>query len=146
MDPDYPPAQGKGAIDTAAINRNEDAERRQRTAVAAFFRAEARGFVPGHELDDWLTAERELDVASASASVSAEPMPDPMPVVSSESPAAQASPMSGARETPETPDLPATTASSPAKATSAKKPMTAKRSPRSRKGKPGVEAELGGMG
>lgn len=28
-------------------------------AVAAYFRAESRGFVPGHELDDWLLAEQE---------------------------------------------------------------------------------------
>lgn len=30
-------------------------------AEAAYFRAESRGFEPGHELDDWLTAEREVD-------------------------------------------------------------------------------------
>lgn len=29
---------------------------------AAFFRAEKRGFEPGHELDDWLEAEREIDI------------------------------------------------------------------------------------
>ncbi|HEY8507133.1 MAG TPA: DUF2934 domain-containing protein [Steroidobacteraceae bacterium] len=28
---------------------------------AAYFRAERRGFAPGHELDDWLAAEREID-------------------------------------------------------------------------------------
>ena len=28
---------------------------------AAYFRAEQRGFEPGHELDDWLAAEREVD-------------------------------------------------------------------------------------
>ena len=33
----------------------------QRTAVAAFYRAEARGFAPGRELDDWLAAERALE-------------------------------------------------------------------------------------
>jgi hypothetical protein len=30
---------------------------------AAYYLAERRGFAPGHELDDWLVAERELDVA-----------------------------------------------------------------------------------
>jgi hypothetical protein len=30
-------------------------------AAAAFFIAERRGFTPGHELDDWLEAEREVD-------------------------------------------------------------------------------------
>ena len=29
-------------------------------AEAAFFIAESRGFIPGHELDDWLAAEREI--------------------------------------------------------------------------------------
>ncbi|MGA7178690.1 MAG: DUF2934 domain-containing protein [Thiobacillaceae bacterium] len=29
-------------------------------ALAAYFKAEARGSCPGHELDDWLEAEREL--------------------------------------------------------------------------------------
>lgn len=29
-------------------------------AEAAYFRAEHRGFVPGHELDDWLAAEEEI--------------------------------------------------------------------------------------
>ena len=29
-------------------------------ATAAYFCAERRQFEPGHELDDWLTAEREI--------------------------------------------------------------------------------------
>lgn len=28
---------------------------------AAYFRAQARGFEPGHELEDWLAAEHEID-------------------------------------------------------------------------------------
>jgi Protein of unknown function (DUF2934) len=35
--------------------------REARIAEAAYWRAERRGFVPGHELDDWLHAEREID-------------------------------------------------------------------------------------
>ena len=31
----------------------------QEIAVAAYFRAEKRGFAPGRELDDWLAAEAE---------------------------------------------------------------------------------------
>ena len=31
---------------------------------AAYFKAEHRGFAPGHELDDWLEAEDEVDEAS----------------------------------------------------------------------------------
>lgn len=36
----------------------------QRTALiakAAYFRAESRGFAPGHETEDWLAAEAEVD-------------------------------------------------------------------------------------
>lgn len=35
-------------------------ERRAMVAEAAYFRAERRGFVPGHELEDWLAAESEV--------------------------------------------------------------------------------------
>ena len=31
-------------------------------AEAAYYRAEARGFEAGHELEDWLDAEREIDL------------------------------------------------------------------------------------
>ena len=30
-------------------------------AEAAFYRAEKRGFAPGHEVEDWLEAESEVD-------------------------------------------------------------------------------------
>lgn len=36
-------------------------DRHTAIAEAAYFRAERRGFVPGHELDDWLTAEAEFE-------------------------------------------------------------------------------------
>jgi hypothetical protein len=36
-------------------------DRETRIAVAAYRRAESRGFEPGYELDDWLAAEREVD-------------------------------------------------------------------------------------
>jgi hypothetical protein len=40
-----------------------DASRRhQQIAEAAYYRAEARGFAPGFEVDDWLAAERALDL------------------------------------------------------------------------------------
>ena len=38
--------------------------RHRRIEVAAYFKAEKRGFAPGHALDDWLEAEREIDEAS----------------------------------------------------------------------------------
>lgn len=36
-----------------------DEERISRIAESAYYRAEARGFSPGYELDDWLAAEAE---------------------------------------------------------------------------------------
>lgn len=35
--------------------------RAARIAECAYWRAERRGFEPGHELEDWLHAEREID-------------------------------------------------------------------------------------
>lgn len=36
-------------------------DRQQLIEEAAYHRAEARGFAPGHEIDDWLAAETEVD-------------------------------------------------------------------------------------
>jgi len=36
-------------------------DRLQRIEAAAYYKAEARGFVPGMEIDDWLQAEIEVD-------------------------------------------------------------------------------------
>jgi Protein of unknown function (DUF2934) len=35
-------------------------------AEIAYFRALSRGFEPGHEIDDWLAAENEVDKRGAS--------------------------------------------------------------------------------
>ena len=36
-------------------------ERWRMVATAAYHRAEKRGFEPGHEVEDWLLAEQEID-------------------------------------------------------------------------------------
>jgi hypothetical protein len=36
-----------------------EGDRFSRIAVSAYYKAQARGFQPGHELDDWLDAEAE---------------------------------------------------------------------------------------
>jgi hypothetical protein len=36
-------------------------ERERLIALAAYYRAERRGFEPGRELEDWLEAEAEVD-------------------------------------------------------------------------------------
>ncbi len=42
---------------------DQTAESRHETvAQAAYFLAEARGFEQGHELEDWLAAERQIAV------------------------------------------------------------------------------------
>lgn len=38
----------------------DPARQRALIAEAAYYRAERRGFSPGHELDDWLQAEAEV--------------------------------------------------------------------------------------
>lgn len=40
-----------------------DRDRLHRIATAAYYKAEARGFVPGQEMDDWLEAEAEIQEA-----------------------------------------------------------------------------------
>jgi hypothetical protein len=39
--------------------------RRAMVEEAAYYRAQRRGFAPGHELEDWVLAEREVDAAVA---------------------------------------------------------------------------------
>ena len=39
----------------------EPEQRCSMIAEAAYYRAEHRGFDPGHELEDWVAAEREID-------------------------------------------------------------------------------------
>lgn len=38
----------------------EDEERFAQVAENAYLRAERRGFLPGHEIEDWLAAELEI--------------------------------------------------------------------------------------
>jgi hypothetical protein len=48
------------AVPTSSQTSAPEASRHERIARGAYYRAEARGFTPGQELDDWLAAEREL--------------------------------------------------------------------------------------
>jgi hypothetical protein len=41
----------------------EPPARHELIAQAAYFRAQRRGFEPGHECEDWLAAEAEVDMA-----------------------------------------------------------------------------------
>jgi hypothetical protein len=42
-------------------------ERDQMIAVAAYYRAQRRNFEPGHDLEDWLEAEAEVDASLRAA-------------------------------------------------------------------------------
>ena len=43
----------------------EPQEREAMIAESAYFRSAHRGFEPGHEVDDWLASEAEIDAALA---------------------------------------------------------------------------------
>ncbi len=59
----YTPAQCR-TISRNVIDRLfAPTDRHRMTAEAAYYRAERRGFAPGHALDDWLWAEHEVDSA-----------------------------------------------------------------------------------
>lgn len=60
---DDEPAASKrrvGKIKKASSGMDNDLDARFRIEVAAYYKALARGFAPGHELDDWLAAEKEV--------------------------------------------------------------------------------------
>lgn len=116
------PGRGKAIEGQGAIPVEHDHERWQRTAVAAFFRAEARGFMPGMELDDWLAAEQE--VASSL-----------MPVRTAQAAALK-------KPSRPKPDTPLGAAPPPA---AAKKRATAKRASSSRQSQAGLSTREGGV-
>lgn len=56
------PARARGVRPKPAQGIAVSAEgRREMIAQAAYLRAERRGFAPGHEAEDWLAAEQEVD-------------------------------------------------------------------------------------
>jgi hypothetical protein len=59
------------ALAQATVGGREQ-QRRERIERAAYFRAERRGFAPGHEVEDWLAAEVEVAAAQADGTLSAD--------------------------------------------------------------------------
>lgn len=51
--------KGKPVIDNKLEFELNDEEQNSRIAVSAYYKAQARGFEPGHELEDWVAAEAE---------------------------------------------------------------------------------------
>ena len=58
----------KGRSNAAQLNSKLDAKKRHALiAEAAYLRAERRGFTPGHEVEDWVAAEAEIDLAETAS-------------------------------------------------------------------------------
>jgi Protein of unknown function (DUF2934) len=58
---DSPSPQKQAASRQAPHALDRSSSREALIAIAAYYRAERRGFLPGHEQEDWLAAEREID-------------------------------------------------------------------------------------
>ena len=55
-------AQPTGKTMRRAVTRGASAQKRyEMIAEAAYFRAADRDFAPGHEIEDWLAAEKEVE-------------------------------------------------------------------------------------
>lgn len=63
--PDQIASEEQTAPDREPMPEQTIAEREAQIAIAAFYFAEARGFEPGHDLDDWLRAEEQIDAGHA---------------------------------------------------------------------------------
>lgn len=58
------PRVRKPASAQLAVQRTE-AWRQERIATAAYYLAEKRGFAPGHQQEDWLRAESQIDATDS---------------------------------------------------------------------------------
>lgn len=58
------PRRAAGVLTRSPHPGDAAEERAERIRKAAYFRAAERGFEPGHELEDWLAAERSVDDAT----------------------------------------------------------------------------------
>lgn len=55
-----------GQAEDVQQERSAENERHRLIALAAYYRAERRGFMPGCEVEDWLGAEAETDQEASS--------------------------------------------------------------------------------
>ena len=61
--PQPPAATAQTAADSSSTGKLSPGDRYRQISVFAYYKAEQRGFAPGHMWDDWLAAEREVDAA-----------------------------------------------------------------------------------
>jgi hypothetical protein len=59
-----PPAATPPAAESSSSDALSPSDRYRQIRVFAYYKAEKRGFAPGHMWDDWLAAEREVDARS----------------------------------------------------------------------------------
>ncbi len=52
---------------TQTAHERSAAARKQRIAVVAYYMSESRGFAPGHDAEDWLVAQAQVDAEDAGA-------------------------------------------------------------------------------
>jgi len=57
-----PPGKAATAQRPAKASPSVPADRESQVRMAAYLRAERRGFAPGYEIEDWLAAEAEFSV------------------------------------------------------------------------------------
>jgi len=48
-------------VSSVGSKQESNEDRLYQIAVSAYYKAEARGYDPGHEIQDWLEAEAEID-------------------------------------------------------------------------------------
>jgi hypothetical protein len=66
-----PPAATPPVADPSSRDELSPSDRYRQISVFAYYKAERRGFTPGHMWDDWLAAEREVDAGSIGGSLQA---------------------------------------------------------------------------
>ena len=54
------PTDAGGIEDPADVGLISEVRQRNRIATAAYYKAERRGFSPDGEIEDWLSAEKEI--------------------------------------------------------------------------------------
>jgi hypothetical protein len=65
----HKPGRESGSLRDTSFDSGKDHSHRAMVAEAAYFRSERRGFAPGHEVEDWLACESELDAQVNSESL-----------------------------------------------------------------------------
>jgi hypothetical protein len=68
--PEHADAAGVNVLSASLVRESAPVARDQRIERAAYRLAEERGFEPGHELEDWLEAEKEIDAELGNNSAS----------------------------------------------------------------------------